>query len=222
MGNAHRGETLRPTALLMIMIVLVTALLFGHATPLQAAPALQDATGTSPQLYLLPQNPMTTNIIVETHIVTLRILDQEGTPQVVVDGTYRLHNPADEAVGVPLRLLAGGDATVGDIQAVSLTQNGETVALTPSGDGGYVGETVLDAVGAPRCAWSIRLPWGQATWRLCAMRRPYSMAGQATFRCASSLLSHVDPTGKLDRGESLYLGIWRIHRSGRQYRPLAL
>jgi hypothetical protein len=127
------------------ILFLVAMMWLGQVTALHAAPNRQDATGSAPQLYLLPQNPTTTNVIVETHIVTLRILDDGDPPQVVVDGSYRLHNPADAATTVPLRLLAGGDGDVGTLQAVVLTQGGQNVPLTPDAAGGYVGEIFLDA-----------------------------------------------------------------------------
>ena len=123
---------------------------FAAATGVQAVPAAQGTPGASPQLYLLPQDASTSDVVLETHIAVLRVLETAGGAQAVMDARYSLRNPAEEAVTVPIRLLFGGDRSLGPVQSVSLTTGGEAVALTPSDDGGYTG--VLDLAADGRMA----------------------------------------------------------------------
>lgn len=158
-----------------LLAALLAVLFFLRPAPLHAAPRLQTATGSAPQLYLLPQNPTSTNIIADTHIVTLRVLDDLTAPTVQVDGTYRLRNPASEAATVPFRLLLGGDTALGAIQGVSLTRDGEPLGLVQTDDGGFVGELVLNA--------------GARTTLRLVYQTPLGSGSLATLRYAPAVLN---------------------------------
>ena len=124
--------------------LIALGLLFLTAAQVRAAPPTQGVPGASPQLYLLPQDASAADVVLETHIATIRILPTgDGA---VVDAQYSLRNPTDEAVSVPIRLLPGGDRSLGPAQAVSLTDDGEALALTPDDDG-YTGVISLAADG---------------------------------------------------------------------------
>lgn len=105
----------------------------------------QETSGTSPQLYLIPQSAANNNIVLEAHIANLRLFDDPNAPGVSLDGTYRLRNPASQAATVPLRLYPGGDQSLGAPQGVSLTQGDQVIGLMPDGNGGYTGEVSIPA-----------------------------------------------------------------------------
>lgn len=113
------------------------------AAPLSA----QDSVGSSPQLYLLPQNPATNNVVLEAHVATLRLVEDSAGPRVTLDATYRLRNPTNAAVAVPVRLFPGGDQSLGAPQGVTLTSNEQPVVLASAADGGYTGQVTVPANG---------------------------------------------------------------------------
>ena len=127
--------------MLLPALLLALGLLLIRAPTVQAAPAAQGVPGASPQLYLLPQDASTTDVVLETHIATIRLLPTgDGA---AVDTQYILRNPTDEAVTVPVRLLPGGDRSLGPAQGVSLTNDGDPVPLAADDDGGYSGDLYL-------------------------------------------------------------------------------
>ena len=116
-------------------VVLLVALAISQPQSVHAAPVAQSNPGTSPQLYLLPRDG-NTNISVDTHIATLRVINDGAGPLLTVDATYRLRNPADSGVTQPLHLFPGGDLSLSGLQNVALSQNQQTLPLEPNGSGG--------------------------------------------------------------------------------------
>lgn len=138
-------------------------------TLLFTAPAhAQSNPGTSPQLYLLPQNPAASAVSVETHIATLRVLDDPAGPLVSVDATYRLRNPADTPIDLPLRLFAGGDRSLSPYQGLTLTLNDQLLPLAPEEGGGYLSQVSLAAEG--RLTLRLRYQVGLGSGGLATLR----------------------------------------------------
>lgn len=149
------------------------------AQPAQAsdlgAPAAQVVAGASPQRYLLPLDPATSNVALETHIANLRVVDDANGPYVVVDATYRLRNPADTAVNLPLRIFAGGDPSLEPIQGLSLTQGDQPMVLSVNPDGFVVSDVNIEAEG--RVTLNLRY------------QTPLGSGGLAILRYAPSILN---------------------------------
>ena len=127
-------------------VVLLVALAISLPQSVHAAPSAQSNPGTSPQLYLLPRDG-NTNISVDTHIATLRVINDGAGPLLTVDATYRLRNPADSGVTQPLQLFPGGDLSLSGFQNVALSQNQQPLPLEPNGSGGYFSQIDLAADG---------------------------------------------------------------------------
>lgn len=143
----HDTRNSRPA--LSLISLLLGLLLLGMAQPAHAAPpgapAPQTVPGASPQRYLLPLNPASNDVVLETHIANLRVVDDANGPYVVVDATYRLRNPASTPVNLPLRIFAGGDPNLEPIQGLSLTQNNEPLILSTNADGFVVSDVNIGA-----------------------------------------------------------------------------
>jgi hypothetical protein len=127
------------------LLVGLFMLALAQPRPAHAAPRLQSNPGTSPQLYLLPRDAANNNVIVDTHIATLRVVDDAAGPQLNVNAVYQLHNPADSDVTLPLMLFPGGDQSLGGFQNLSLTRNDDVLLLQPGDGGGYFSQTALSA-----------------------------------------------------------------------------
>jgi hypothetical protein len=113
--------------------------------PAHAAPRSQNNPGTSPQLYLLPRDAANNVVVVDSHIATLRVVDDAAGPFLNVNAIYRLRNPADSGVTLPLTLFPGGDLGLSTFQSLSLTQNQQALLLLPGDGGGYFTEIALGA-----------------------------------------------------------------------------
>jgi hypothetical protein len=129
------------------LVVLLVLLALAQPRTAQAAPLAQSNPGTSPQLYLLPRDPANSNVVVDSHIATLRLLDDAAGPLLAVDAVYRLRNPADNDVTLPLQLFPGGDPSLGGYQGVSLTQNLQPLLVQPGDNGGFFSQITLAAGG---------------------------------------------------------------------------
>jgi hypothetical protein len=114
-----------------------------------AAPLTQSNPGTSPQLYLLPREAANNIVVVDSHIATLRVVDDAvndgGAPFLNVNAIYRLRNPSDNGVTLPLMLFPGGDLSLGGFQNLALTQNQQALLLQPGEGGGYFSQIALGA-----------------------------------------------------------------------------
>jgi hypothetical protein len=110
-----------------------------------AAPLAQSNPGTSPQLYLLPRDAANNIVIVDSHIATLRVIDDASGPQLSVNAIYRLRNPGNNGVTLPLMLFPGGDQSLSGFQNLSLTQNQQALLLQPGDGGGYLSQIELGA-----------------------------------------------------------------------------
>ena len=127
---------LRPSGPWRLAAVLVCVWLLMGARPLYA----QDSVGSSPQLYLLPQSAATSNVSLESHVATLRLLEDGAGPRVALDATYRLRNPTNSPVALPVRLFPGGDRSLGVPQGVTLTSGEQPLVLAEGVDGGYTSQ----------------------------------------------------------------------------------
>ena len=143
---AFPGARLRGT--LLLGALLFAALLMLVAPPMaHAAPHSQSNPGTSPQLYLLPRDAANNNVEVESHIATLRVVDDAAGPLLTVSAIYRLRNPETNEVTLPLLLFPGGDQSLSGYQNLTLTQNEQTLPLEASDGGGYFSQISLAAGG---------------------------------------------------------------------------
>lgn len=143
------------TTLVVLIATMVVALWSGEATALA-----QGATGTSPQLYLLPQTAAGNNIALEAHVAELRLLDEAGGPRVALDATYRLRNPTTAAVTLPVRLFPGGDRGLGAPQGVVLSQGQQTLELASGDDGAYLSQVNIPASGTVSLRLRYQSPLG--------------------------------------------------------------
>ncbi|MCC6457597.1 MAG: hypothetical protein IT328_21755 [Caldilineaceae bacterium] len=129
----------------------------------QAAPLSQNNPGTSPQLYLLPRDLANSNVVVDSHIATLRVSDAGGDtagPTLTVNALYHLRNPASSEVTLPLQLYPGGDQSLGGYQALSLIQNQQPLLLQPGDNGGFLSQITLGAGGATTLNLQYQVPLG--------------------------------------------------------------
>ncbi len=145
------------------LVALFVLLAIAQPQRLQAAPRAQSNPGTSPQLYLLPRDPGNSNVSADTHIVTLRVVDDASGLLLTVNGTYQLRNPADNAVTLPLQLFPGGDQSLGGFQSLSLSQNQEALPLTPVDGGGYFSQIEMAADGQTTLNLSYQVSLGNAS-----------------------------------------------------------
>lgn len=137
----YRRGLLRAGLLLAILLILG----FWHLPVAHAAPQSQSNPGTSPQLYLLPRDAANNNVVVDTHLVTLHVIDDPAGLQLQVNAIYKLHNPADSGVTLPLVLFPGGDQSLGGFQNLSLTQDDKPLLLQSGDGGGYLSQIAMDA-----------------------------------------------------------------------------
>ena len=119
--------------------------LLAQVHPAQAAPRGQSNPGTSPQLYLLPREGNGANVVVDSHIAPLRVVDDASGPLLNVSAIYRLRNQADSEVTLPLMLFPGGDLMISSFQNLSLTQNQQALLLQPAEGGGFFSQITLTA-----------------------------------------------------------------------------
>lgn len=133
--------TRRICALVGVLLILA----FAQPQPAHAAPRAQTNPGTSPQLYLLPRQANNNVVIVDSHIATLRVIDDASGPLLNVHAVYRLRNPASSGVTLPLTLFPGGDLTLSGFQNLSLTQYQQELLLLPGEGGGFFSEIALGA-----------------------------------------------------------------------------
>lgn len=143
---ARVRATLLLSALLFAALLVLAAPQVAHAAP-NHAPHSQSNPGTSPQLYLLPRDAANNNVEVESHIATLRVVDDAAGPLLTVNAIYRLRNPETNEVTLPLMLFPGGDQSLSGYQNLTLTQNQQALPLEVSDGGGYFSQISLAAGG---------------------------------------------------------------------------
>lgn len=137
------GNIWRAWPLLCLIVVFLLSLTAPQST--HAAPRAQSNPGTSPQLYLLPRDSATNNVIVDTHIANLTVIDDASGPLLDVNAVYRLRNPAQGDVTLPLMLFPGGDQSLSGFQDLSLMQNQQALLLQPADGGGFLTQIALGA-----------------------------------------------------------------------------
>ncbi len=127
------------------LVVLLLLLTLAQPQIAHAAPLTQSNPGTSPQLYLLPRDAANNNVVVDSHIAKLRVVDDAAGPFLNVNASYHLRNPADSEVILPLMLFPGGDQSLSGYQNLTLTQNFQTLLLQPGDGGGFFSQIALGA-----------------------------------------------------------------------------
>lgn len=137
--SSRRGApALRRWGALVLLLILALAS--------RPRPAFAQGTpGVPPQLYLLPVE--STDVVLETHLADLRVVIGDSGPAAVMEAGYRLRNPTKHDVELQLRLAPGGDQSISSFQALSLSANGEALALEAAGDGGYLSRVYLPTDG---------------------------------------------------------------------------
>lgn len=177
---ARRQPLVRAGWLLLLALLITVSttrplLASAPGAPLKA-PSVQVVAGASPQRYLLPLEPATSDVVLETHIANLRVVDDANGPYVMVDATYRLRNPADTAVNLPLRIFAGGDPSLGSIQGLSLSQGDQPLVLSVNQDGFVVSDVDIGAEG--RVALNLRYQTPLGNGALAILRYAPSILNQ--------------------------------------------
>lgn len=126
------------------LIAALLLLAFAQPQVVQAAPLAQSNPGASPQLYLLPREA-NDDVAVDTHIATLRVIDDSAGPLLHVNAVYRLRNQGENDLTLPLMLFPGGDQSLSGYQNLSLTQDQQALLLQPGDEGGYFSQIALGA-----------------------------------------------------------------------------
>ena len=140
-----------PPPIMLLSAIVFALLMLAQPHVAQASPPMaphsQSNPDTSPQLYLLPRDAANNNVEVESHIATLRVVDDAAGPLLTVNAVYRLRNPETTEVTLPLMLFPGGDQSLSGYQNLSLTQNQQGLPLEASEGGGFFSQITLTAGG---------------------------------------------------------------------------
>jgi hypothetical protein len=128
-------------AWLLALLAFSTAAAAPVAGP-SPAPNLQPDAGVTMQMYLLPAED--SSIQLQTHVANATVTDNgDGSVSALMNAEYRVHNPADEAITLPLLIYPGrGTAQPQDL---SLAAGGEILGLTPAAGGGFSAQVELAA-----------------------------------------------------------------------------